>query len=391
MLTGFGLRQMKGFVLKPVSARMMCTAAIKDKFEQAWMENAQSHTVKEHKVNNLQEYGAGYYQRHHMRMKKGYTHPYHSEEHPISFLSIRKGLELASDFLGTEQVSPHYESLSRSRRGLIFLFLYIGTITSVARMGGWEHNEWIRGLVFHHEYLIALYAGYAELRHFTWIPGPKFTIFYDVYSRYESSQLASQWNDTSEELSTQFYQNTKNQVDYMRIHNEYKFIKKRAMVNYLTNERLNLEKHFHDRTLGMLNNISAFEKQNLKNKLNSVTQAAFDATLKKVETDIDQIREQAFKGALEGIRKGRMDFSSDPVLPIMAEELATRIAELRALTPEQESKLLSLSDEQKKGVIQSDRTVRDTYLSAVPHLSSQGLKSHHKFLKFADHLASINK
>lgn len=391
MLTSFGVRHLKGFVLKPTSARLMSTAAIKDKFEEAWLDNSSKYKAREHKVSNNAEYGAGYYQRHHRGMKKGYTHPYHSEEHPISFLSVRKGLELASDFLGTEQVSPHYESLSRSRRGLIFLFAYIGTITSVARLGGWEHNEWIRGLVFHHEYLIALYAGYAELRHFTWLPGPKFTVFYDVYSRYEASQLASQWNDTAEEISTQFYQNTKNQIDYMRIHNEYKFIKKRAMVNYLTNERLNLEKHFHDRTLSMLNTISGFEKQNLKNKLNSVTQAAFDATLERVEKDSGEIKEKAFRAALDGIKKGRMDFAEDPVLPIMTEELSLRMADLRALTPEQESTLLSLSEDQKKAVIQSDRTARETFLSQVPNISSQGLKNHHKFLKFAEYLANINK
>jgi hypothetical protein len=88
--------------------------------------------------------------------------------------------------VGPEQVSPHYESLSRSRRGLIFLFAYIGSITSISRLGGWSHNEWIRGMIWHHEFLIAFYIGYIETRHFTWLPGPKFTVFYNVYTRYET-------------------------------------------------------------------------------------------------------------------------------------------------------------------------------------------------------------
>ena len=59
--------------------------------------------------------------------------------------------------VGPEQVSPHYESLSRSRRGLLFIFAYIGTINTISRFGGWSHNEWIRGMIFHHEFLIAFY------------------------------------------------------------------------------------------------------------------------------------------------------------------------------------------------------------------------------------------
>lgn len=78
------------------------------------------------------------------------------------------------------------------------MFAYIGTITTIARMGGWNHNEWIRGLVFHHEYLIALYVGFIEIRHFSFLPGPKFTIFYDVFSNYESNQMMLSWQDQTE-------------------------------------------------------------------------------------------------------------------------------------------------------------------------------------------------
>ena len=394
MFTTLPARHLKGFLIKPVTARHFSgAAAIRDNFHQAWLESS-THNVEgvAKKAENTEEYGAGYYQRHHKGLKKGYTHPYHSKAHPLNFNSVLHGWNLLSDLVGPEQVSPHYESLSRSRRGLLFLFFYFGTITSVSRLGGWDHNEWIRGLVFHHEYLIALYVGYAELRHFTWLPGPKFTIFYDVFSKYEGMQLANQWNDTAEELSTQFFQQSKAQVDYMGIHNEYRFVKKRSMVNFLTNERLNLEKHFHDRTVSMLNQIKGFENQNLKNKLRSVTLDAFDATLKKVEADVDgEIYEQSFTAALEGMRKGRMDYATDPVLPIMREELSGRVASLKNMTPQEESTLLSLSTDQRSAVAQTDGNAKEAYISATPHVSSQGLKNHSKFLKFVDYLTGINR
>lgn len=394
MFTTLPARHLKGFLIKPSSVRYFSgAAAIRDNFHQAWLENASHQTQKAtQEAENKEEYGAGYYQRLHKGLKKGYTHPYHSKEHPLSFNSTLHGWKLLSDLVGPEQVSPHYESLSRSRRGLIFLFAYFGTITSISRLGGWDHNEWIRGLIFHHEYLIALYVGYAELRHFTWLPGPKFSIFYDVFSKYEGMQLASQWNDTAEELSTQFFQHSKKQVDYMGIHNEYRFVKKRSMVNFLTNERLNLEKHFHDRTVSMLNQIKGFENQNLRNKLRSVTQDAFDATLKRVESDPEgEIYEKSFNAALAGIRKGRMDYAEDPVLPIMKEELSGRVESLKNMTPEEESRLLSLTSDQRSAVAQTDGAAKDAYISATPHVSSQGLKNHTKFLKFVDYLTGINR
>lgn len=80
------------------------------------------------------------------------------------------------------------------------MLAYIGSIATVSRLGGWSHNEWIRGLVFHHEYLIALYVGFAETKHFSFFMGPKFTIFYNVFSRYETKQLFLNWADTTEEL-----------------------------------------------------------------------------------------------------------------------------------------------------------------------------------------------
>lgn len=118
-------------------------------------------------------------------MGKGYVHPYHTEKNPLVFTHYNY-MKTLFEAVGPEQVSPHYESLSRSRRGLIFMFVYIGSITSISRLGGWSHNEWLRGMIFHHEFLLAWYIGFIETRHFTFMLGPKFSIFYNVYSRYET-------------------------------------------------------------------------------------------------------------------------------------------------------------------------------------------------------------
>lgn len=392
MLNSFMKQPIKGYKLVPTASRTFAGVAdIKSKFHEAWLEGQSSQRHASRAPKNTEEYGNGYYQKWHKGLKKGYTHPYHSKDHPLFYSNIGHQFKLFSDMVGPEQVSPHYESFFRSRRGVILTGLYIGAVASFARLGGWDNNEWLRGMIFHHEYLIALYIGFAEVRHFAWIPGPKFTNFYEVYSRYETKQLAAQWSDVAEQLSTEFFHKSKQQVDFMQIHKEYKFIKKRAMVTFLTNERQNLEKHFHDRTLSMLRNITSYEEQNLKNKLSSIAQAALKATLEKVENDEGGIKEQSFNDALEGIRNGKMDYKEDPVLPILKEEITKRTAELKGLSPEEESRMLSLTDDQRKSVAQADRAAKDAYLTSIPHLTSQGLKAHKKFTRFADYLGGLNK
>ena len=191
-------------------------------------------------------------------MKSGYKHPYHTEQSPLMFTHFNY-MKTLFEAVGPEQVSPHYESFARSRRGLFFLFAYIGTITSVSKLGGWSHNEWIRGMIFHHEFMIGFYLGYAEIRHFHWLPGPKFSVFYDVFSNYELQQLGSQWADVCEEQQMAHLTHSKEQMEYVRLNKEYDFVKKRAMVNYLTNSRVDLQNHFHSRTVNMLSSIERFE------------------------------------------------------------------------------------------------------------------------------------
>jgi hypothetical protein len=85
----------------------------------------------------------------------------------------------------------------------------------------------------------------------------------------------------------------------MRIHKEYKFIKKRSLMNYLINSRLNLEKHFHNRTITMLNNITRFEEANLI-RLKGIALECFAETSKEITGGQDTQR-QAFMAALDGI------------------------------------------------------------------------------------------
>ena len=65
----------------------------------------------------------------------------------------------------------------------------------------------------------------------------------------------------------------KEQIDYYLIHKEFVYIKKRSLSNvwfinkilqYLENEKKNLEKNYYDRTLNMLKTIKTLEDANIK-------------------------------------------------------------------------------------------------------------------------------
>ena len=139
-------------------------------------------------------------------------------------------------------------------------------------------------------------------------------------------------------------------MEYVRINKEYDFVKKRALVNFLSNSREGLEHHFHGRAQTMLNSVEMFEKNNLKKLLDTIGQGAIEKlnnSLKDPSTraEIDQ---GIFESALAGIRSGVMTYENDPLLPLVTAEIDARTNAFKGLSAEEESKLLQLTDDQKR-------------------------------------------
>ena len=319
--------------------------------------------------------------------QSGYKHPYHTEQNPL-FFSHYGYLKSLFEAVGPEQVSTHYESLSRSRRGVIFIFGYIGSILTVSRLGGLSHNEWIRGMIFHHEFLIAFYLGLCETRHFMYLPGPKFTIFYNVFTRYECQQVAHMWADTCEEDQMLHLRETKEQIEYVRLNKEYDFVKKRALINYLTNSRQELENHFHGRALNMLQAIERFEHSNLTSLVNGIGRAA----LAKVQSSMQDpdtsraIKDAAFRSALQGLRAGSMRYENDPLMPILTEEINHRVNAYKNLSKQEEADLLSLNADQKRQIVETDKRDKQAFLAKVPEISNPAIATHPKFQAFVGNI-----
>jgi hypothetical protein len=65
--------------------------------------------------------------------------------------------------------------------------------------------------------------------------------------------MMAMWADTTELYQTEFLKHSKEQIEYKRIDEEYEFVKKRALVNFLINSKISAEASFHNRTIAMLN------------------------------------------------------------------------------------------------------------------------------------------
>ncbi len=110
----------------------------------------------------------------------------------------------------------------------------------------------------------------------------------------------------------------------MRIHNEYNFVAKRALMNYMANSRTNLEKHFHGRTVNMLKNVIKHERYNMDRELKAISTEAYKATMEILNEDPAQLLADSFESALDGLKKGKMTYTNDPVLPVLIEQIKER-------------------------------------------------------------------
>jgi hypothetical protein len=261
---------------------------------------------------------------------------------------------------------------------------YIGVITSISRLGGWSHNEWIRNMICHHEYMICFYLSFIEVKHFTWAPGPKFSIFYRTYTRYESAQLGSMWADQVERVQAEHLIHTKEQIEYVRLNDEYDFIKKRALVNFLTNQRTELENHMSSRASNMLYSIERVEAMNLKNLLNGIGKGALEKVNAAVDGSNPEIKEAAFQCALSGLREGSMTYKGDPLMPILTDEINSRVTAYKNMSIEEQGKLMALNNEQKRMISDADKREKSAFLGQTPNIQHASVRMHPKFVAYAE-------
>ena len=94
-----------------------------------------------------------------------------------------------------------------------------------------------------------------------------------------------------------------------------------------------------------------------------------------------------FQSALLGIRRGEMTYEQDPLLPLIEDEIASRTAAFAGLSAEEGSKMLALTDDQKKIIAGSDKAAKTEFLRKAPKVTSAGVKLNPKFIAFCNQVS----
>ncbi len=107
----------------------------------------------------------------------------------------------------------------------------------------------------------------------------------------------------------------------------------------------------------MLKSITNFEQQNMRNHIRDIAVGSFDKVQSAIKdpAQMKEVQKAAFKAALAGISSGVMKYENDPLLPMLQQEMDQRIRHFKGLSAEEESKLLSLTQEQKRVIADLDR------------------------------------
>ena len=223
------------------------------------------------------------------------------------------------------------------------------------------------------------------------LPISKVTWFYNSYILLEYQQLMNSWQDNLEEHTKVFLAITKQQIDYYLIHKEYIHIKKRSLMTFLENEKINLDKHFHQRSLNMLQGIQQLENSNVKSKVRTAIEESLKTVLAQVQNNQQNLHNSTFASALKGLKSGKMAYEGDELLPMLLNEIKLRTEKLKNLTSKEEGIEFGLTNDQKKILINRDHTQKMEYLMKAPELSSASVKNSQLYLGVTERMkARIN-
>lgn len=352
------------------SATVTPNKAISTKFHEIYVNELKK--LNEHAAANVSQ---KYQLKANKTPTEAYVHPYHSTQFPL-YWSTSSLNGFIKEAIGTEPVSPHYESFVRSRRAI---FGIAGLSYGLFLAESLNFNS-IYGL--HGAYqlytLLAFTILTFEIRYISQkLPAPRLTWFYSAYTENEYQQLVLNWQDSLENAQRKFLSYSKEQIDYYLIHKEYVYIKKRSLSNYLQNEKKNLDKNYYDRTVSMLKTIKSLEDSNVKNKIKEVTESALKDLSEFVSDPKrkEELHKSSFETALKGLSKGEMNYENDIVLPYFVNQFSAKSNALKKLTLEEETAMFALSKDQKKFVVDNDKRAKLDYLSQAPNVSSAGVKN----------------
>ena len=139
-------------------------------------------------------------------------------------------------------------------------------------------------------------------------------------------------------------------------------------LQFLINEQIALKNHLYERAQNILKQAEAFETNNHAKIINEVMAETLNAVDKAYAENKDQIEREIFQLALQGIAKGRMDYANDPILPYIVKTIQKTVEKFDSISPEEQKKLVTLTNDQIESIRASDERLRDEFLNNEPKI-----------------------
>jgi len=196
---------------------------------------------------------------------KVYQHPYECSHNPLTF-SWGKILELGHDYLGPEQVSPHYENFMMSRK--YALTFWGGLLVLVTMMSTADLGWMARSMVF--PWLIYFFYLYWCLEGRKSLVKPMLGGFYTRIFQNEVKNLEIYYNENIEARVRELMAVAKGQLEFKTLHDDYKGVRNNSIMQFLINEQINLQAHLNNRAFNILKQTEAFEEINQRKIIDKV-------------------------------------------------------------------------------------------------------------------------
>ena len=307
--------------------------------------------------------------------KQVYKHPYCTDDAPLS-VQPRHTARIAMELMGPEPVSPHYQSILEF--GKWYNYFFIGLIFTIAMRSHHNHAFGYVVLNMHYGFELWIYCFYYYFVQSTGmvVPNP----WKSLWKAYNIDSMLDSVYESEENLALETRKPSIAQVDYLRIHKEYLGTKAKLLELHLENSKLQLKKHTYERALNILKSTERFEKDNLSHFLKDALDKSFDRLTQDLHGDAaKEIRKQAFQSALIGIRKGKMTYEKDPLLPRLLGYIDEFRVKAENLTEKEQAELLGLSKDQKAVIVGVDKKLEESFVHALPPIKHPRIINSAKF------------
>lgn len=308
---------------------------------------------------------------------KGYSHPYQTDHQPLNFSPV-KTAELFHDFIGPELVSPHYENFLMSRKyafiflgGFLFLSFGAGTLDLhwIAKSSLYPWIFWFQLMYFFLEWRKSLFK-------------PLLVRFYRRIAANECYNFEVFYHENIELKMRELIMLTKSQLQYWELHSDFLNVKAESVTNFMANEYINLQNHITERAQNILTQAKTFEDINRNRIIGGIVEGANAEIDRELSgPNANEIKKAMFESALTGLSKGYMDYTNDPILPLVKNYVQREMERYTNLSPEEQVRLIALSEAQIQALKDSDRKARQDFLETEPKGLDSSLKAHEQVKK----------